>query len=390
MGARRVRQPYRKDLGRRVRGLSQGPAAETKALQIEVRHPRELTAERMARWTALQRGAPGLDSPYLSSQWARVVERAQADTADIKVAILVEDGRDVGFLPARVGSYTAMPVGAPMCDYQGLVAEPGLSVDAREIVQALGVHRLDFCHMLADQPSFARHARGLAVSRIVQTGGGYEAYAAERREAGVSMLKDCDKKRRKVGRELGEPRFTAFSRSRADLDQMLAWKSAQFQATGQVDIFATDWTRRLIDETFASRDPDFGGVLFTLHIGDRLAAAQFNLHGRNTVHAWLIAHDPAFERYSPGLLLFQDILRWMDETPYSRLDLGPGDVRFKLELANATQEVAYGFVGLPSAATLIRGAAYGVRRAAESLPLGAVSALPGKAMRRMDRWRGLR
>ena len=38
---------------------------------------------------------------------------------------------------------------------------------------------------------------------------------------------------------------------------------------------------------------------------------------------------------------------------------------------------------------LARRAAYGVRRAAEALPLGRMSALPGKAMRRMDLWRGL-
>jgi hypothetical protein len=50
----------------------------------------------------------------------------------------------------------------------------------------------------------------------------------------------------------------------------------------------------------------------------------------------------------------------------------------------------HGFVGVPSAASLLREAAYGVRRAAEALPLGAVSALPGKAMRRIDLIRGLR
>ena len=51
--------------------------------------------------------------------------------------------------------------------------------------------------------------------------------------------------------------------------------------------------------------------------------------------------------------------------------------------------MTHGFVGLPSAAALARRAAYGVRRAAEALPLGRVSELPGKAMRRMDVWRGL-
>ncbi|MFZ3005587.1 MAG: cellulose biosynthesis protein CelD, partial [Phenylobacterium sp.] len=39
---------------------------------------------------------------------------------------------------------------------------------------------------------------------------------------------------------------------------------------------------------------------------------------------------------------------------------------------------------------LVRHAAYGVRRAAEALPLGRMSELPGKAMRRVDVLRGLR
>lgn len=359
-------------------------------MEIDVVRPQDLTPARLERWAALQASDITLDSPFLSPQWARAVERVQGEGArNVRVAVLHRDGRDVGFFPARVGSFTAMPVGAPMCDYQGLVAEPGLSVEARDLVQALGVDRLDFTHMLAEQPCFAEHVHGRFQSHVIDVSGGYGAYETERRAAGTSVLKDCDKKRRKVEREAGEATFQAFSRSSTDFDQLLAWKSAQYRATGQTDIFETPWTRLLLRRLFESREPDFGAALFTLHFGDRLAAAHLHLHGRRTIHGWIIAHDPQFERYSPGLLLFQDILRWMDDTPYSRLDLGPGDYRFKRELANAGQWVAHGFVGLPSAAALARRAAYGVRRAAEALPLGRVSELPGKAMRRMDLWRGL-
>ena len=91
-----------------------------------------------------------------------------------------------------------------------------------------------------------------------------------------------------------------------------------------------------------------------------------------------------------GLLLFQDILRWMDGEAYDRLDLGYGDYRFKRELSNTQLTLLHGFVGQPSAATLVREAAYGVRRVAEALPLGRASELPGKAMRRLDVMRGLR
>ena len=103
-----------------------------------------------------------------------------------------------------------------------------------------------------------------------------------------------------------------------------------------------------------------------------------------------VAHDAGFERYSPGLILFQDILRWMDTTPYSSLDLGAGDYRFKRELSNAQRHVNHGFVGVASPAALVREAAYSLRATAESLPLGRFSELPGKAMRRIDLMRGLR
>lgn len=360
-------------------------------MEVDVLRPLELSAAQVARWSELQATDPALDSPYLSPHWARAVARAQHDDPrGVRVAVMAENGCDLGFFAARTTGYTAMAPGSPMCDVQGVVAEPGLEVDARRLVQAMGLHRLDFSAMLESQAPFQPFARGQTWSHVVNVSGGYAGYEAERKAAGVGVLKDSDRKRRKAEREVGPAVFSAFSRSGAAFDQMLAWKRAQYAATNQIDIFDTPWTLRLVRDLFESREPDFGGALFTLHFGDRLAAVQFNLHGRHTVHAWFIAHDPELERYSPGILLFHDILRWMDQTPYSLLELGPGDYRFKRELANAGRALTHGFVGLPSPAAFVRGAAYGMVRAAEALPLGSVSELPAKALRRMDRWRGLR
>jgi CelD/BcsL family acetyltransferase involved in cellulose biosynthesis len=283
-----------------------------------------------------------------------------------------------------------MPAGAPMNDYQGMVAAPACAFDPKALIRALGVQRLDFTHMLEGQAAFAPYVRGDAVSYRVETSDGYAAYAEGRRQAGAGVLRDIDKRRRKLEREAGPVTFTAQSRSTAAFDQLIAWKRAQYARTRQTDIFATPWTLRLLRDLLCGHDPGFGGALFTLHVGDQLAAAQLNLRGRTTLHAWIIAHDETFERYSPGLILFGEILRWMDEGPYRGLDLGAGDYRFKQQLSNARISVGHGFVGRPSPATLIRAAEYGVRAAAEALPLGGFSQLPGKAMRRLDLLRGLR
>jgi CelD/BcsL family acetyltransferase involved in cellulose biosynthesis len=358
-------------------------------VKIDVIRPRDLTDGQIARWTALQARDPALQNPFLSPHWAKAVEQAQTrgmSDPGVRVAIL---GDDEGFFAARTGPVTAMPAGAPMADYQGVVGAAGLDFDPKALVRALGVSLLDFNHMLRDQAPFAPYLRGEALSWVVDVGAGYGDYDTETR-ARTSVLKDIDKKRRKAEREAGAAQFTAFSRSSADFAKLLEWKRGQYRATGQTDIFNTDWCLRLVENLFERRDPDFGGALFTLHLGGELAAVHLHLCGGPVVHGWLIAHNAAFERYSPGLLLFQDILKWMDGGPYKRLDLGCGDYRFKRELSNRQVHTGYGFVGTPSPATLARKLAYDLRGAAESLPLGAASALPGKAMRRLDLMRALR
>ncbi len=220
--------------------------------------------------------------------------------------------------------------------------------------------------------------------------GGHRACAEGLRASGSDLLKDLAKKRRKLEREHGPAVFTAMSAASSDFETLIEWKRRQYRATRQTDIFEAGWPLALLRQLFETRDPCFGGALFTLHAGDRLVAAHFALRGWRVLHAWFIAHDEDYGRYSPGLLLFDDILRWMDGGPHVRLDLGPGGYGFKRRFANVEQPVGHGFVGLPSAATLVRSAQYGLRGAVEALPLPAVSALPGKAMRRMDLIRALR
>jgi CelD/BcsL family acetyltransferase involved in cellulose biosynthesis len=362
---------------------------EASALQIDVLRPKELPASAMAAWRAMQRAGGGWDSPFLSPCWARSVELAKAGR-DVRVAMLSEAGEPRAFMTAQVGKITALAAGGAMSDYEGLIGDPGPGFDVTQLVRALGVSRYDFSHVPAEQDAFARYARGGSVSWVIHVPDGYAAYAERRRADGVSALKEIDRKRRKLEREMGETRFTARSASKADFERLIELKRSQYRATGQTDVLNAGWTLKLLHDLFALDLPGFGGALFTLHVGEELAAVQLHLMGETTIHTWMVAHEDAFERYSPGLLLFQHILKWMDDQPFDRMDLGYGDYRFKRELSNLQRPLMHGFVGVPSAASFVRQAAYGVRRAAEALPLGAVSALPGKAMRRIDLIRGLR
>jgi CelD/BcsL family acetyltransferase involved in cellulose biosynthesis len=358
-------------------------------MQIEVVAPQDLSAADAAAWARLQDHC-ALSSPFLSPHWVQTLARVDGpDRKQARVAVLRQDGDAVGFIAARLSRFSAMAPGAPLCDYQGAVTDPKAKIDPRQVVAALKVARLDFDKLLADQTAFRPHMRGASASQVIDLRAGYDAYVADRREAGTDILKDCAKKRRKLEREHGAVTFTAGSTSEADFDQLIAWKRTQYAATRQTDIFDAGWPLELLKTLFHSQDPAYRAMLFTLHVNGQLIAAHLALCTPKIAHAWFIAHDDDFCRYSPGVVLIADIIRWAADRGMAELDLGPGDYRFKLSLANRTRAVAHGFVGLPSASSLVRDAAYRVREMAEALPLGAASALPGKAMRRLDVIRSL-
>lgn len=360
-------------------------------MRIDVVSPADLSQADIAAWRALQGTDPILQSPYLSPDWVMACAAIDGPDRRCGKVLVIRDGeRAVGFLPVRMNGQSVLPVGSPLSDYQALVAEPGLAFDPRDLVRALKASRFDFNHLLDCQPALRPFVRGTAESQVVAIPDGYEAYAAERKAGGHDILKDTAKKRRKLVKDLGEPAFTALSADMGDFETLIDWKRQQYRATRQTDIFDAGWPLELLRGLMARREGDFGGALFTLHVGGQLAAAHFALRGPGIVHAWFIAHDHAFARYSPGVILIDHILRWGGENGVRELDLGPGDYRFKFQLANQTRTVGYGFVGAPSPQALVRAAQYQARAAAEALPLGRVSHWPGKAMRRVDLWRSLR
>jgi CelD/BcsL family acetyltransferase involved in cellulose biosynthesis len=359
-------------------------------LTFDVARPSELGRADLDAWRALQVAQPRLASPFLSPGWALAVEQAQGQVQGpgVKVVLVREGGRLRAVMAARAGRWTALPVGAPLCDVHGLVAEPGFEVDPRRIVRALGVRRFDFSHVPAADPAFAAHVQGVQPSYVIDLSNGWDGWVEARRAAGSGLFKDLGKKRRKLERRFGPIRFTALSRDPADLARLIAWKRLKFVRTRQTDLFAAGWPTALLEGLFAGEREGAQGGLFTLHAGEQLIAAHLVLLGTEAANGWINAHDDEAEDGSPGLLLFEELLRWMDGR-WRELDIGPIDYGYKSRFTDVLRPVGHGFVGAPGPATLVRAAEYGVRRAAERLPLGRVSAWPGKAMRRLDLWRAL-
>ena len=86
-------------------------------MQIDVISPTELSEGDVAAWARLQSQDRSLASPFLSPYWAQALMEVDGpDRKNGRIAILSEGGEPKGFMAARAGRFTALPIGAPMCD----------------------------------------------------------------------------------------------------------------------------------------------------------------------------------------------------------------------------------------------------------------------------------
>jgi CelD/BcsL family acetyltransferase involved in cellulose biosynthesis len=356
-------------------------------MRIDIIHPQELGPAETTRWRALALARRELWGPYFTPDYAIAIG---AQREDARVAILEDGGEVKGFFTAQCGTgRAAMPLGAPLSDYQGLIGPADLAVSTQDLCRALRVGRIDFSHMLADQAAFAPHHQGMDESFVAPVAQGGGAYLASLKARRAESVRTQDKKRRKLEREEGAPVFTAMSRNRAHFEQVLDWKDRQLARTGCPPTFATPWVRRFVEALWNSESEDFGGAFFTWEVNGKLVAGNFALRSRRVLHDWLIAHDTAYDRASPGLLLGRDMCVWAGDNGFEEVDFGLGDTQYKRLLSLATRPLAWGYAAPLTFAGMVRGMEYGVRRWVEGLPIGSFAELPGKAMRRMDVNRGL-
>lgn len=356
-------------------------------MQIEVMPFSALGPVEVAAWARLQAADPALSSPYFSFGYAAAVAAARPDA---RVAVIHQGGTIAGFFAVQGrGSLVAQALGVPLSDYQGLVGPADLPVTGAALCTAFKVGRIDFTHALAGRTPFGERLAGQTESMLAPLAGGAEAYRSALKARNNDTLRQQDKKRRKIEREIADLRFTPVSADQCNFNTLIDWKADHCRRTGQPVVWATPWVRQVVDTTFASQDIDCRGVLFSLRCGDRLIAANYFLASRSVLHDWIIAHDSAFDRYSPGVVLARMVAEWAADHGYAELDFGPGDYLYKRQLTTARRPVGWGSLSRPSASAAVQSLAYTARKLIEAAPNPTLAALPGKAMRRIDVVRGL-
>jgi CelD/BcsL family acetyltransferase involved in cellulose biosynthesis len=303
-------------------------------------------------WLDIQRGSPAYQSPYFRPEFTQAVAAVRGD---LEIAVLEQDGQTAGFFPfQRGGLNLGKPVGGKLSDYHGPILREGANFNPQQVICGSQLATWDFDHLIGPSSVFEPFITVRDRSPYLDLRDGYTAYVRQRREAGSEITVRAGQKARKLARECGPLRFEYDDADPAAYEQLLAWKSAQYERTGLADVFSFPWTRELLERLRQQRSVEFSAPLAVLYAGDRLAAVCLSLRSRGVLHAWFTAYNPQLERYSPGLLLFLQLAERAESLGLHQIDLGRGDERYKWSLASAGHEVYEGTVACPSLGAWLR------------------------------------
>lgn len=345
-------------------------------LDIETLHPADLAPADVALWRAFALANPVLASPLLGPDFAQAVGRVREDA---RVAVIRRDGETIGFLAhhRRPGG-VARPIGAPLSDYHGLVAKPGVAIDAAQVLRAADLAVFRYTGLVDPAGAFA--AEAAIPAYVIDTQGDAEAYLEAVRAGSPKKIKNYRRLDNKLGREMGQVVLKAGDDSQDAFDQLIALKREQIARTGVHDFLRPQWTRDLFQSLFERREGEFSGLMINLYAGDQLVAGHFGVRQGAIYHPWIASTNPAFGAWSPGQIFFLRAIAAMPQLGLTRYDLGPGADHYKHSYGLSRTLIADGAATAASMAGRVAGSVEGVWALAGANGAGPVARL----RRRMD------
>lgn len=318
-------------------------------MRVTLVRPGDLGSEEASLWARFQKSSPELQSPFLSLTFAQAVDRHRPNA---RVAVVEVDGRIQAFLPFDLGPQRiAMPIGNPMNNLQGFVAEDA-RFDARLVIRKAGLRGWRYSAAPVTQRALAaHHYDGTFVEALlINLSGGYDSYFASRSK---KFAADFGKQWRSMERCAGPASLEWGSTAPEHIRQLIDWKSAKYGGTRE--LFAEPAARSILEELSVSPNEDCRGVVTVLRAGDQVLAVNSTLTGPGVISGWFMGHDPEMKQFSPGKLILLATAKEAARRGITRFELGAGQDDYKCRVSNGSYPVAGGAVWAIPAERAARG-----------------------------------
>ena len=304
---------------------------------IDTIKPDALTPEDVALWSRFLGQRPDLGGPYFD---ARYVQAVGVHVPHAGIARFWRDGHIAGYFPYQLRAGALQPLGAPLTDYHGIVGEPGLQPDFNGLLKATGARRLEFqgwSGSLCPKAASTKLQR-----RIADLSEGFEAWYGRHEALNHKFFKNIRRCERNVEKDFGGFAFTWERVTPEVLDWVLGIKRTQYKHCGLHDVFNCGWTLDLLRDLAAYDDDAYGLRAGVFRHEGRVVAAEIGLLGSGEVHLWFPAYDPAYYRYSIGILLVVQMMRHLAPNGIKRFDFGTGGEEYKDPLTVHADHVCEG------------------------------------------------
>jgi len=315
------------------------PSLMTGSLTIETVDFNALTDADLSAWTAMRQANPALESPYHHPDYHACVDQHQGGC---RVTIAKREGTVVAILPWQGGAF-ARPSGAPLSDYQAIIAAPDTNIAVDTLLKGQSVGAFHYTAIPADTA-----ANGDETCRMELTSA--DTWRSERDGSYRRHLKSTRRRIRKADEEIGTPRIVVQSRDVDAYQALMHWKAQKFQDTGKFDVLANDGTAGLLRDLW-ERGPQapLRADLHVLYFGGRIAACDLGLTDGHVFHSWIVGYDPDLLTYAPGIQLLESLIDAAPELGYRVIDLGSGTEGYKRQYATHAKYVSSGVITLPTA-----------------------------------------
>jgi len=314
---------------------------------VHVLRPEDLGEGERQRWRELRAAAEVPRNPFMEPEFTAAVGLVRPGA---RVAVLYEGTEPAGFLPFERGPLgQGRAIGLGVSDCQGAILRPGLVQDTAELLRACSLSAFAFDNLEPEQRLFLPYAAEEHATFVIDVEKGYDTYESVLRAQSPKFLKTTLAKERRLGRQVGPVRFVFDERDPAVLRTLMEWKSAQYRRTGRRDRFAQEWITRLVGRLAQTRAPECTGTLSVLYADGRPVAAHFGLRSSSVLACWFPAYDPAFAKYSPGLVLHLRMAEAAAAEGIGLLDMGRGPAEYKDSLKTGELAVYEGAALRPGA-----------------------------------------
>jgi CelD/BcsL family acetyltransferase involved in cellulose biosynthesis len=331
-------------------------------LQSDIVLASELGESELSLWRSWQQSNPGLESPFLCPELAITQLR---HNPRLRVAVIRDGNEIVGFLPFEQKRKGIAHVRMFIC-----AAEQ--QWDIKDVMRLIGASVLEYDYLVDSQlTQFQPHFAEREAAPVTDLSAGWTQWIAAKQKAS-SQIKNFVRKQRKLGREVGELDFELQSGSHEDLEQLIAWKSAQLVLTGRHDRFNEPAYRALFHDLLDSPTENFSIHLSRLSAGDRVVGLHLTATTQHIASVWHTAYDPDPElaKYSCGMALMLSHMETAAGKAITKIEYGKGEARYKEAFKDYDEYVAQGWTERATPIAIARRLEQAPKRIAYRVVLG--------------------